>query len=111
MPVLALAEHRRGELRDPSFEAITAGRELADAASTELHLAVVGGDVDGFADSLNREGVDAIHTVAHGEAAIAVVVHVAELAQGGLDGVADIGVVAADLAARLPCTHPLALNL
>ncbi|MFB6310145.1 MAG: electron transfer flavoprotein subunit alpha/FixB family protein [Salinirussus sp.] len=71
MPVLALAEHRRGELRDPSYEIITAGRELADAAGTELHLAVVGGDVDGFAESLNREGVDVIHTVDHGEEFVA----------------------------------------
>ncbi|EMA48727.1 electron transfer flavoprotein subunit alpha [Halococcus morrhuae DSM 1307] len=30
-------------------------------------MAVIGGDVDGFADELNREGVDAIHTVAEGE--------------------------------------------
>ena len=71
MPVLALAEHRRGEVRDPSFELITAGRELADAAGTELHLALVGGDVDGFTESLNRDGVDVIHTVDHGEEFVA----------------------------------------
>ncbi|MFC7176809.1 electron transfer flavoprotein subunit alpha/FixB family protein [Halosegnis marinus] len=67
MTVLAVTEHRRGELRDPSFEVVTAGRELADALGTDLHLAVIGGDVEGFADRLNREGVDAIHTVAEGE--------------------------------------------
>jgi electron transfer flavoprotein alpha subunit len=33
-----------------------------------LHIAVVNGDVDAFADQLNCQGVDAIHTVAHGEA-------------------------------------------
>ena len=65
--VLAVAEHRRGELRDVSAEVITAGRELADALGGDLHLAVVAGDVDTFADELNREGVDAIHTVAEGE--------------------------------------------
>ncbi|WP_254536566.1 electron transfer flavoprotein subunit alpha/FixB family protein [Halomarina litorea] len=65
--VLALAEHRRGSLRDVSFEMISAGRELADAQGGDLHLAVIGGDVDSFADDLNREGVDAIHTVAEGE--------------------------------------------
>ena len=67
MTVLAVTEQRRGELRDPSFELITAGRQLADDLDSELHLAVIGGDVDGYADQLNREGVDAIHTVADGE--------------------------------------------
>jgi electron transfer flavoprotein alpha subunit len=65
--VLAVADHRRGELRDVSFELLTAGRELADAAGGDLHAAVVSGDVDGFADELNREGVDQIHTVDYGE--------------------------------------------
>ncbi|GAA0223388.1 electron transfer flavoprotein subunit alpha/FixB family protein [Haladaptatus pallidirubidus] len=65
--VLAITEHRRGELRDESFEIISAGRELADDAGGELHLAVISGNVDSFADSLNREGVDAVHTVENGE--------------------------------------------
>ncbi len=65
--VLAITEHRRGELRDESFEVISAGRELADDAGGDLHLAVISGDVDGFADSLNRVGVDVIHTVENGE--------------------------------------------
>ncbi|SDJ41072.1 electron transfer flavoprotein alpha subunit apoprotein [Halovenus aranensis] len=65
--VLAVTEHRRGDLRDESFELITAGRELADGSDGDLHLAVISGDVDDFADELNREGVDAIHTVDRGE--------------------------------------------
>src|SRR6056297_1010819 len=65
--VLAVADHRRGDLRDVSYEIITAGRELADETGGDLHLAVISGDVDAHADDLNREGVDAIHTVAHGE--------------------------------------------
>ncbi len=65
--VLVVAEHRRGELRDVSYEAITAGRELADARDGDLHVAVIAGDVDAFAEDLNREGVDAIHAVANGE--------------------------------------------
>ncbi|WP_280537805.1 electron transfer flavoprotein subunit alpha/FixB family protein [Halopenitus sp. POP-27] len=65
--VLAVAEHRRGELRDVSFELLTAGRELADAIGGELHVAVISGDVETHADALNREGVDAIHTVPVGE--------------------------------------------
>ncbi len=65
--VLAITEHRRGELRDESLEIISAGRELANDAGGDLHLAVISGDVETHADTLNREGVDAIHTVSHGE--------------------------------------------
>jgi electron transfer flavoprotein alpha subunit len=65
--VLAVAEHRRGELRDISLEIITAGRELVESTGGELHVAVISGDVDSFADELNREGVDSIHTVSYGE--------------------------------------------
>jgi electron transfer flavoprotein alpha subunit len=62
--VLAVAEHRRGELRDVSHEVIAAGADLAEG---DVHLAVIGGDVDGFAADLNRGDVDAIHTVDEGE--------------------------------------------
>jgi electron transfer flavoprotein alpha subunit len=67
MTVLAVAEHRRGELRAVSFELATAGRTLADALGTDLHVAVVGGDVERYADSLDVEGVDVVHTVDYGE--------------------------------------------
>ena len=56
MTVLAVTEHRRGELRDVSFELITAGRDLADELGTDLHLVVIGGDVEAFAEKLNRNG-------------------------------------------------------
>jgi electron transfer flavoprotein alpha subunit len=65
--VLAVAEHRRGELRDVSYEMVTAGRELADDAGGDLHLAVIGGDVSAFAEQLSVPGVDRIHTVPEGE--------------------------------------------
>ncbi|RZV06172.1 electron transfer flavoprotein alpha subunit apoprotein [Natrinema hispanicum] len=65
--VLAVADHRRGDLRDVSYEIITAGRELADETGGDLHLVVISGTVDDFADKLNRDGVDAIHIVDHGE--------------------------------------------
>jgi electron transfer flavoprotein alpha subunit len=67
MTVLAAAEHRRGDLRDVSYELISAGRELTDALGTEFHVAVIGGTVAEFVEQLNREGVDVIHTVAEGE--------------------------------------------
>ena len=65
--VLAITEHRRGELRDISRELISAGRELADDLGGELHLAVISGQVEDFSSSLSREGVDAIYTVSEGE--------------------------------------------
>ena len=64
--VLAVAEHRRGELRDVSYELISAGRELANATGGDLHLAVISGDVEELAGKLDRKGVDTIHTIAHG---------------------------------------------
>ena len=65
--ILAITDHRRGELRDVSYEIITAGRKLADETGGDLHVAVVSGPVEEFAEKLNRNGVDAIHTVSHGE--------------------------------------------
>jgi len=65
--VLAVADHRRGELRDVSFELVTAGSELADETGGDLHVAVVSGNVDEFAEQLNLEGVDEVHVVDHGE--------------------------------------------
>jgi len=65
--VLVVAEHRHGELRSVSFEAVSAGRQLAAATDSELHVAVVSGDVETYAERLNRDGVDVIHTVATGE--------------------------------------------
>jgi electron transfer flavoprotein alpha subunit len=64
--VLAVVEHRRGEFRSVSFELLTAGQELAAAMDGELHVAVIGGPENGYADRLNREGVDVIHTVDNG---------------------------------------------
>ncbi len=64
--VLAIVEHRRGELRPVSFELLAAGSELASALEGELHVAVIGGTVAEFAERLNRDGVEAIHTVDNG---------------------------------------------
>ncbi|RQG91849.1 electron transfer flavoprotein subunit alpha/FixB family protein [Natrarchaeobius chitinivorans] len=65
--VLAVADHRRGELRDVSYELLTAGRALADDVGADLHVAVISGTVDDFAAKLDRDGVDAVHTVDYGE--------------------------------------------
>ena len=65
--VVAIAEHRRGELREVSLELVSAGRDLADASGGDLHVVVVSGDVDEFAAQLDREGADRVLTVDHGE--------------------------------------------
>jgi len=65
--VLAIAEHRRGELRDVSYELITAGQELASSTDGNLHVAVISGPVEEYASDLDRPGVDQIHTVENGE--------------------------------------------
>ena len=65
--VLAVAEHRRGELRDVSYELVTAGREVAGATDGDLHVAVISGDTETFAENLDRPGVDYVHTVSEGE--------------------------------------------
>ncbi|MDX1745720.1 MAG: electron transfer flavoprotein subunit alpha/FixB family protein [Halobacteriales archaeon] len=65
--VLVVAEHRRGSLRDVSYELITAGAEVAEATGGSLRVAVIGGETDAFADKLDRPGVDVVHPVAYGE--------------------------------------------
>ena len=64
--VLAVVDHRRGQLRDVSYELISAGAALAEAMDGTLALAVISGTVDQFAETLDREGVDTIYTVDHG---------------------------------------------
>ncbi|WP_224333063.1 electron transfer flavoprotein subunit alpha/FixB family protein [Haloprofundus halobius] len=67
MTVLAVADHRRGSLRDVSYELVTAGRQLADSTGGDLHVAVISGNVEEFGEKLNLDGVDTVHTVANGE--------------------------------------------
>jgi electron transfer flavoprotein alpha subunit len=64
--VLAVAEHRDGDLRDVSYELVSAGRDLAASLDGDLHLAIINGDVDAFASELNLAGVETIHTAANG---------------------------------------------
>ncbi|MHB9286890.1 electron transfer flavoprotein subunit alpha/FixB family protein [Halobacteriales archaeon Cl-PHB] len=63
MTVLVVAEHRRGDLRPVTYEAISAAGVLAEELGTELHVAAVGGPVEDFGERLDREGVDAVHLV------------------------------------------------
>ena len=63
MSVLVVAEHRRGDLRPVTYEAISAAAPLAEELGGDVHVAVVGGPVDDFGERLDREGVDAVHLV------------------------------------------------
>lgn len=47
-PIAAVAEHRKGELADISLELLACGRELADAAKSELHCLLLTEQVEPF---------------------------------------------------------------
>jgi electron transfer flavoprotein alpha subunit len=61
--ILALAETRRGELREVSLELVGAAREVKQAAGGRLAVAVIGADAERFAGDLAADGVDEVLTV------------------------------------------------
>jgi electron transfer flavoprotein alpha subunit len=61
--VLVIAESRRGELRDVSFELIGAARTLKDEAGGRLAVAAIGAGAADHAGPLGAEGVDEVLTV------------------------------------------------
>ena len=64
---LVIPEHRSGELRDVSHELVTVARQYTEQSGGEVHVAVIGGDTDSFAQQLNKVGVDKIYTIADGK--------------------------------------------
>lgn len=52
--IFVLAEHRRGELRDVTFEMLTKGRGLAEELGADLAAVLLGHNVSGFADQLTK---------------------------------------------------------
>lgn len=52
--IFVLAEHRRGELRDVTFEMLGKGQELAAALGGSLTAVLLGHNVDGFATELAK---------------------------------------------------------
>jgi electron transfer flavoprotein alpha subunit len=50
--IIVIAEHRRGELRDVTWEMLSKGRQLADSASAELSVALLGKEMNPLADAL-----------------------------------------------------------
>lgn len=52
--IFVLAEHRRGELREISYEMLGKGKELAEKTDTQLAAVLLGYDVKGFAQELKN---------------------------------------------------------
>ena len=50
--IFVLAEHRRGELRDITFEMLTKGRELAQKTNSELTAVILGKNIKEYAKTL-----------------------------------------------------------
>jgi electron transfer flavoprotein alpha subunit len=64
--ILVYAESRGAELRKVAFEAVTAGRTLADKLGGEVHAIVCGpSGISGKADSLGKHGADVVIAVEH----------------------------------------------
>jgi electron transfer flavoprotein alpha subunit len=61
--VLVIAEVRRGELRDVTFELIGAGVALKDAVGGPLAVAIIDADAGSHAPALAAAGVDGVVTV------------------------------------------------
>jgi electron transfer flavoprotein alpha subunit len=50
--IIVIAEHRRGELRDVTWEMLSKGRQLAESTSAELSVALLGKGMNLLADAL-----------------------------------------------------------
>lgn len=61
--VLSVVEQRQGELREISFEVLTAGSELASISDGHHHVAIAGDEISPLADQLERQGVDHLHVI------------------------------------------------
>jgi electron transfer flavoprotein alpha subunit len=61
--ILVIAEARRGELRDVSFELISAALELKQQAGGQIAVALIDADAEQHAAALAADGVDEVLTV------------------------------------------------
>jgi electron transfer flavoprotein alpha subunit len=52
--ILVLAEHRKGVLRDVSFEMLAKGRDVSDSGGLELSVILLGSGCSGLADELSH---------------------------------------------------------
>jgi len=58
--IFVLAEHRKGQLRDTTWEALAAGRKLAADLGAELTCLLLGTNIDSMAEALAKECPDVI---------------------------------------------------
>jgi electron transfer flavoprotein alpha subunit len=65
MSMLVLIEHDRGQANPASWQALTAGRELAAQLGIELEALVIGGDGAGIADEAASYGAGVVHVADH----------------------------------------------
>ena len=62
--IIVLAEHRKGALRDITFELLAKGREITDSGGLELSALVLGSGCSGLADELSNHA-DRVLVVDH----------------------------------------------
>ncbi|MBZ4394436.1 electron transfer flavoprotein subunit alpha/FixB family protein [Myxococcus sp. MISCRS1] len=69
MPIVLIVAEQQpdGNLRKASLNAITAGKQLADKAGAELHIAILGKDPAKVAEELKGTGAKAVHVGAAAE--------------------------------------------
>lgn len=60
--VLAVAEHRDGELRDVTFEVLSAAADIADGS---VEVLLVADEPDEMAEDLALEGIERVHTLVY----------------------------------------------
>jgi electron transfer flavoprotein alpha subunit len=53
--IIVVAEHRRGEMRDVTWEMLSKGRELAESTGADLAVALLGKGVNALADALKAK--------------------------------------------------------
>jgi electron transfer flavoprotein alpha subunit len=53
--IIVLAEHRRGELRDVTWEMLSKGRQLAESIGAEIGVALLGNGVNPLAEALRSK--------------------------------------------------------
>jgi electron transfer flavoprotein alpha subunit len=53
--IIVLAEHRRGELRDVTWEMLSKGRQFADSIGAEIGVALLGNGVNSLAEALKPQ--------------------------------------------------------
>lgn len=65
MSVWVIADHRKGALRKPAYEALSEGRRLADQLGTTMEAVIAGHNVEGLCQEIASYGADKIYIIEH----------------------------------------------